>query len=87
LESKRLQFVVRELYRFGGGGTPVPKLDKGLVEPSDALSLRSMMRDARLFLDGAHRVHAVDFGAQLRMERSAESLTLLGLHPAVRDRL
>lgn len=76
LDSPKLQFVVRELYR---GGSPKPELDRGLVQADETLWLRSMMRDARLFLDGAHRVHKVDFGSVVTMCRSSEPLTLLGL--------
>jgi NAD+ kinase len=76
LSSDQLQFVVREPYY--GRGEPY-RLEKGIVEPGEAMFIRSHMRDARVYIDGAHRTCDVDFGSELRLTRSPEPLTLLGL--------
>ncbi|MFW6051249.1 MAG: NAD(+)/NADH kinase [Myxococcota bacterium] len=78
LTSDQLQFVVREPYY--GMGDPY-RLEQGLVEPGESLFVRSRMRDARIYFDGAHRTANVDFGRQIRLTRSPEPLTLLGLRP------
>lgn len=85
LGSKRLQFVVRELYRGDKDGAQ-SRLDRGLVPPDESLRFRSHMREASLFVDGAHRHHRVDFGSELRMTRSDEPLTILGLRDNARRR-
>lgn len=78
LTSEQLQYVVREPYY--GTGKPY-ELEKGIIEPSESLTIRSRMRDARIYIDGAHRTCDLDFGATIRLTRSPEPLTLLGLRP------
>jgi NAD+ kinase len=80
ITSKKLQYVVREPYQ--DVGRP-PRLVCGLVAPGERLVLRSKMRDGRIFVDGAHHVHAVDVGSVVRLSRSSEPLLLLGLRRAV----
>lgn len=80
LNSEQLQFVVREPY--DGRGQPY-RLVKGVVEPGDALFIRSRMHDAQIYIDGAHRRCGVDFGGEIRLTRSPEPLTILGLRPEV----
>jgi len=77
LKSEKLQYVVRELYEPHGEHNH--KLLKGLVEPGDALEIRSKVPAGRLYLDGPHRVHDVSLGAVVRFRRSTEPLKLLGL--------
>jgi NAD+ kinase len=79
LSSSRLQYVVREPYR---PGDELPRLTLGLIEEAQALSLKSRMRQARLFLDGEHLVHDVTIGDVITMRRSAEPLTVLGMKRA-----
>jgi NAD+ kinase len=81
LKSQKLQFVAREPYRGADSGY---RLARGLVSSGDALRLTSIIRDGRLFLDGAQKVHAVALGAVVSMSRSEEPLTLLGLHDTER---
>jgi len=76
LGSARLQYVVREPYR--GPGTRYT-LTRGLVPPGERLELHSKMREGMLFVDGAHRTHSVDIGTVVRLDRSDEPLTLLGM--------
>jgi hypothetical protein len=51
----------------------------GLLEEGGRLTLRSKIRDAKVFLDGHRIVHAVTIGDVLVMRRSEESVTVLGL--------
>jgi NAD+ kinase len=76
LGSKRIQYVVREPYR------PIGKRIRfhvGLLDAEGKLTLRSKIRDGRVFVDGHRIAHAVTIGDVLVMRRSAESLTVLGL--------
>lgn len=81
LLSKKIQWVVREPYR--PGETELAHT-KGLLKPGQALSVKSKIREGRIFFDGAQKVLKVDIGSEIRMRRSGESLTLLGLR--ARDR-
>jgi NAD+ kinase len=76
LQSKRIQYVVREPYTPAGGRL---HFAKGLLDEDGSLTLRSKMREARLFLDGHRLVHPVTIGDVLVMRRSADSLTVLGI--------
>jgi NAD+ kinase len=76
LTSKKIQYVVREPYT--GGGVPL-RLLAGTVDDGGSIALRSKMREAKLFLDGHYIVHDVAIGDVIRLERSDETLTVLGL--------
>ena len=76
LTSKRIQYVVREPYTPAGGHF---HFAVGLLEDGGVLTLRSKMREAKVFLDGHRIVHAVTIGDVLVMRRSEESLTVLGI--------
>ena len=68
--------MVREPYR------PIGKrshFSVGLVSDGGTLTLRSKIRDGRVFIDGHRIVHAVTIGDVLVMRRSDETLTVLGL--------
>lgn len=76
LTSRRLQYVIREPYR------PIGKrisFTVGLINEGGSLTLRSKIRDGRVFIDGHRLVHAVTIGDVLVMQRSAETLAVLGL--------
>jgi NAD+ kinase len=74
VESRRLQFVVREPYQ---PGRQRYQLARGLVEEGDKLRLVSEVREGRLFIDGPHRVREVRMGSEVVLKRSREPLTLL----------
>jgi NAD+ kinase len=76
LDSRELQYVVREPYRAYG---EPPKKVLGLLGEGETLLLKSRMRQARLFLDGDHLVHDVTIGDVVTLQRSAEPLVVLGL--------
>ena len=74
--SKKIQWVVREPYRPGDVHL---ELSRGLVKEGDALTIKSKIRDGRLYLDGAGRTIKVDIGQVIELKRSDEPLCLLGL--------
>ncbi len=76
LGSRRIQYVVREAYHPIGKPVRPPH---GLLDQDGKLTLRSKIRDGRVFIDGHRIVHAVTIGDVLVMRRSSETLTVLGL--------
>jgi len=76
LESRRLQYVVREAYRPHGERL---RMTVGYVLEDQRLTLKSKMRQARLFLDGDHIAYDVTIGDVITMQRSDEPLVVLGL--------
>jgi NAD+ kinase len=76
LTSQKIQYVVREPYQANGHAL---RMALGLAQEDQALVIKSKMRQARVFLDGDHIVHAVTIGDVLRMRRSDEALVVLGL--------
>jgi NAD+ kinase len=76
LGSKEIQFVVREPYT--PVGVPL-HLALGTVDESGWLELRNKMRESKIFLDGHHIVFDTTIGDVLKMRRSEETLTVLGL--------
>jgi NAD+ kinase len=75
VESKQLQFVVREPYQPHGIRY---QLRKGFIQPAGVLRIRSNMRAGRLYLDGPHDNHSVEMAATIEFRRSPEPLRLLG---------
>lgn len=76
LSSTRIQYVVREPYAPFGDKM---RLTLGLVEDGGHLTLRSKMRSAKIFVDGELTSYDVTVGDVVRMRRSEEPLTVLGL--------
>jgi NAD+ kinase len=76
LTSRRIQYVVREPYRAAGREL---HLMTGLVDEDGSITLRSKMRQAKIFLDGHHNEYDVEMGDVITLRRSEESLTVLGL--------
>jgi NAD+ kinase len=75
LDSSMMQFVVREPYMPNGTRY---KLVQGLFGPREALTITSKIHGGRLYVDGPHLKRKVDLGSVIRLERSPESLTVLG---------
>jgi NAD+ kinase len=80
LSSRKLQYVVREPYRPRVGAL---RMALGLVREGEALTIKSQMREGRVFLDGDSIMHEVAIGDIVTVRRSDESLVVLGL--PVRD--
>jgi NAD+ kinase len=75
VESKQLQFVVREPYQ---PHSTRYQLRKGFVQPAGLLRVHSSMRAGRLYLDGPHDTYPVDMASTIEFRRSPEPLRLLG---------
>lgn len=73
--SRQIQYVVREPYVPNGTRY---KLTKGLVEAGDQLTLTSKIHGGRLYVDGPHLRRKVALGSEIVLQRSPESLTVLG---------
>ena len=78
LTSKVLQLVVREPYTPEGERL---RLTRVLIADGKELSVRSKIREGRLFIDGPHEFVDIEMGDHLVFRRSPESLTVLGLAP------
>jgi NAD+ kinase len=77
--SRRLQFIVREPGPLSAaGGLHSPKLVRGFAACDCQISIRSKTSTARLYLDGPHVVHRVDFGDVVTFGGAATPLKLLG---------
>ncbi|MFO0666470.1 MAG: NAD(+)/NADH kinase [Polyangiaceae bacterium] len=76
LRSKALQYVVREPYVQDGHHL---YMQRGLVPDHAELFILSKMRSARLFLDGPDRAFHLKLGDRIRLSRSEEPLTVLGM--------
>jgi len=76
LTSKRIQYVISEPYN--GTGNPLHML-VGLVDEDGHVTIRSKMRQAKIFLDGHHNEYDVEMGEVITLRRSSEPLTVLGL--------
>lgn len=82
ITSKKIQFVVRELYVPGVIAAKRKPLRQGLIAHGHHLKFINQTRDAQLFMDGAHRKTHVPMGATLTFRSSNDGLTLLGFRRA-----
>lgn len=76
LTAATVQFVVREPYVPQGGRLA---LRRGLISDDEVLTIRSKMRNAKIFVDGEELVLPVELGDELSMSCSPEPLVVLGL--------
>ncbi len=76
LASKNLQCVVRELYTPGGDWQ---QLGKFVIKPDAPLTVRSMSRRMRMYLDGPDTMLKVGLGDVVTFTQSPEPLTLFGI--------
>lgn len=76
LSSRKLQYVVREPYR---PGVDALLMTAGMVDEGQVLTIRSQMRQGRVFIDGDRIMHEVAIGEMVTMRRSEEPLVVLGL--------
>lgn len=72
-ESDAHQYVVREPYSAGHGFN----LLKGVVSGRTSITIKSLMRDGALFIDGLQYQRAVHFGDQIVIRRSPCPLRLI----------
>lgn len=76
LTAATLQFVVREPYVPQGERLA---LRRGLIAEDETLTLRSKMRNGKIFVDGEELVLPVELGDVLSLSCSPEPLMVLGL--------
>jgi NAD+ kinase len=77
--SRRLQFIVREPGPLcGSRGMRWPEMVRGFAGHGCPISIRSKTSAARLYLDGPHLVHQIDFGDVVTFCGAARPLRLLG---------
>jgi NAD+ kinase len=76
IASERIQYVVREPYH---DGKRAYRLVKGTFGPKEHLEIRSKIPDGSVWIDGPHRRHKAPWGSVIRLSKSDEPLTLLGL--------
>jgi len=72
--SRRVRYVPRELYSRPGQRY---RLRGGTAGPGDRLVLRSLMREGRVYADGAHRCFSFPYGSVLEIRPSREPLRLI----------
>lgn len=78
LRSKRLQYLVRELYREVHGGIIRDYgLERGMIEPSQTLTIASKMQEGWLFIDGARTAYRFPFGTRAQLRAADSKLRLL----------
>jgi NAD+ kinase len=78
LSSRKLQYVVREPYQPPANAL---RMTHGYVDEGEALTLKSKMRQGRVFLDGDRIFHEATIGDVVTMRRSDQPLVVLGLAP------
>jgi NAD+ kinase len=78
LRSARLQYLVRELYREVHGGLErTYRLERGMIEPGQTLTIASKMQDGWLYIDGARTAYRFPFGVRARFRAADSKLRLL----------
>jgi NAD+ kinase len=76
LTSEKLQLVVREPFRRDASPLRMTRLE---IEPGREVTVKSKMRDARLFLDGPFQRASVRLGDEVSFSLSDEPIDVLGL--------
>lgn len=76
LQSRRLQYRVRELY-CPPGHTPF-QIEHGFLRSDEPLTIISQMRKSMLFIDGPWVKHRFKYNDRLTIERAKQPLVLLG---------
>jgi len=73
--SAQYQYLPREIYF---GWRRKYKLTGKVLPPAAVLRIKSLMRDGKIFIDGAHQVLAFPFGHTLKIKISREPLRVVG---------
>jgi hypothetical protein len=70
--------LVRELYREVHGGLErTYRLERGMIEPGQTLTIASKMQDGWLYIDGARTAYRFPFGVRARFRAADSKLRLL----------
>ncbi len=73
LRSRRIQYLVRELYRERGNDYD---LTRGTIPPGEEIIIASKMNEGRLYVDGSRTVYKFPFGCRVRIRVSEHSLRI-----------
>jgi NAD+ kinase len=73
LRSRRIQYLVRELYREPNRTF---LFTRGFVEPGEAIAIASKMAEGQLYIDGARTMYPFGFGTRARIQLAEHSLRL-----------
>ncbi len=71
--SRRLQYLVRELYREPGHSY---QLTRGWIEPDEAIVIASKMPQAHLYIDGFRTAYQLPFGARAAIRLAQSGLKI-----------
>jgi len=71
--SRRIQYLVRELYREPNR---TYQFTRGFVEPGEAITIASKMADGELYIDGARTLYSFQFGTRARIETAEKRLRI-----------
>ena len=73
LKSRRLQFLVRELYRAPGNSY---RLAKGMASPDSEIIIASKMTEGRIFIDGSKTCYEFPFGVRANIRAADHNLRI-----------
>jgi NAD+ kinase len=71
--SRRIQYLVRELYREPNR---TYQFTRGFVEPGETIHIASKMGDGELYIDGARTLYPFPFGLRAQIQISGHSLRI-----------
>ena len=74
LTSRRMQYLVRELYLEEGRSY---NLARGLLSPEEEILIASKMPEAKLYIDGSRTCYSLAFGTRARIKIAEQSLKTL----------
>ncbi len=78
LHSSRMQYLVRELYREVHGGLERSyRLQRGMIESDQTLTIASKMQEGWLYIDGARTAYRFPFGTRAKIRVAERKLRLL----------
>jgi NAD+ kinase len=71
--SKRIQYLIRELYREPNRDY---QLTRGFIDPGETITIASKMAQGELYVDGARTLYPFPFGTRARITTAEENLRL-----------
>ena len=76
LNSKKLQYLIREHMIETDSGEDIRKMGHGMVEEDEQLHVRWNSQKGKIFIDGAHLVHDIVLGDEILINSKAPPLQL-----------
>lgn len=71
--SKRIQYLIRELYREPNRNY---RFTRGFLDPGETITIASKMAQGELYIDGARTLYPFPFGTRAQIKTAEESLRL-----------